>query len=138
MKGCLGFVAVALCSVLSAFAQTAQNAQTSVPPLQFVQPQGQAAPPPVITLQDALDRAKKIDAQFQSSVSNASIAREDRVQARSSLLPRASQTTQYLGTQGNGLLPSGRFVSNDGVHMYRAWAVAHQDLTPETFLQTSY
>jgi outer membrane protein TolC len=111
MKGCLGFVAVALCSVLSAFAQN---------------------------MQDALDRAKKIDAQFQSSVSNASIAREDRVQARSSLLPSASQTTQYLGTQGNGLLPSGRFVSNDGVHMYRAWAVARQDLTPETFLRTSY
>jgi outer membrane protein TolC len=108
------------------------------PALQLVQPQGPAAPPPVITLQDALDRARKVDAQFQSAVSNAAIAAEDRVQARASLLPGVSHTTQYLGTQGNGVLPSGRFVSNDGVHLYRSWAVVHQDLTPDTFLKTGY
>ena len=119
--------------MLQALAQTPE-----APPLQLVQPPGQAAPPPVITLQDALDRAKKLDAQFQSAVSNAAIAREDRVQAKSSLLPGVSQTTQYLGTQGNGVLPSGRFVSNDGVHMYRSWAVVRQDMTAETFLKTSY
>jgi len=108
------------------------------PPLQLVQPQGQAAPPPLITLQDALDRAKKIDAQYQLAVSTASIAREDRLQAKSSLLPNVSETTQYLGTQGNGVLPSGRFVSNDGVHMYREWGVVRQDVTADTFLKTSY
>src|SRR5262245_58435545 len=108
------------------------------PPLQLVQPQGQAAPPPLITLQDALDRAKRLDTQFQSAVSNASIAREDRLQAKAALLPGVSQTTQYLGTQGNGVLPSGRFVSNDGVHVYRSWGVVHQDLTADTFLKTSY
>jgi outer membrane protein TolC len=108
------------------------------PLLQLVQPQGQAAPPPLITLQDALDRARRLDAQFQSAISNAAIAREDRVQAKSSLLPGVSHTTQYLGTQGNGVLPSGRFVSNDGVHLYRSWAVVHQDVTPDTFLKTSY
>src|SRR5437762_13812006 len=101
------------------------------PSLQLVQPQGPAAPPPVITLQDALDRARRLDAQYQSAVSNAAIAREDRVQARSARLPAVNETTQYLGTQGNGVLPSGRFVSNDGVHMYRAWGVVHQDLTAD-------
>jgi len=114
----------------------AQNAET--PPVQLVQPQGQAAPPPVITLQDALDRAKNLDAQFQSAVANAAVAAEDRLQARSSLLPGVSQTTQYLGTQGNGVLPSGRFVTNDGVHVYRSWGVVHQDITPNTFLKTNY
>jgi outer membrane protein TolC len=109
-----------------------------VPPIQLVQPQGPAAPPPLITLQDALDRAKKLDAQYQAAISNAAIAREDRVQARSSLLPSVSQRTEYLGTQGNGVLPSGRFVSNDGVHMYRSWGVVHQDLTADTFIKTNY
>jgi outer membrane protein len=112
--------------------------QTETTPFQLVQPQGQAAPPPLITLQDALDRAQKLDAQYQLAISNAAIAREDRVQARSSLLPGVSQTTQYLGTQGNGVLPSGRFVSNDGVHVYRSWGVVHQDVTADTFMKTSY
>jgi outer membrane protein TolC len=109
-----------------------------VPPIPLVQPQGPAAPPPLITLQDALDRAKKLDAQYQAAISNAAIAREDRVQARSSLLPSVSQRTEYLGTQGNGVLPSGRFVSNDGVHEYRSWGVVHQDLTADTFIKTNY
>lgn len=108
------------------------------PPIQLVQPQGPAAPPPVITLQDALDRARRLDAPYQSAVSNASLAREDRVQAKASLLPGFSQSTQYLGTQGNGVLPSGRFVSNDGVHVYRAWGIAHQELNTDTLQKTSY
>jgi outer membrane protein TolC len=107
------------------------------PLLQLVQPQGQAAPPVVITLQDALDRAKKLDGQFQSAVTDAAVAREDRLQARSSLLPTAGHTTQYLGTQGNGVAPSGRFVTNDGVHVYRSWGVARQDITANTFLKTN-
>jgi outer membrane protein TolC len=89
-------------------------------------------------LQDALDRARKIDAQFQSSVADVAITREDRRQARSSLLPSVSYTTQYLGTQGNGISPSGRFVTNDGVHVYRSWGVVHQEITPDTFLQSGY
>jgi outer membrane protein TolC len=107
-------------------------------PLQLVQPPGQAAAPPVVTLQDALDRAKKLDAQFNLAVADAEVAREDRLQARSVLKPTVSHTTQYLGTQGNGLAPSGRFVTNDGIHVYRSWAVAHQDLNANTFLQTGY
>lgn len=123
-----------LFSVSSALAQNAD-----VPaPLQLAQPQGTSAAPPVITLQDALDRSKKLDAQYNLAVSNAAVAKEDRVQAKSSLLPNLSQTTQYLGTQGNGVAPSGRFVTNDGVHVYRAWGVLRQDFTANTFLQTGY
>jgi outer membrane protein TolC len=40
-----------------------------------------------------------------------------------------SGRSEYLGTQGNGTLPSGRFVTNDGVHVYRDWGVVHQDFT---------
>jgi outer membrane protein TolC len=119
---------------LQAFAQAGPEA----PPLQLVQPPGQAAPPPLITLQDALDRAKKLDAQYQSTITEATVAREDRLQAKAALLPSVIQTTQYLGTQGNGLLPSGRFVTNDGVHVYRSWGVAHQEISANTFLRTTY
>jgi outer membrane protein TolC len=106
------------------------------PPVQLVQPAGPAAPPIVITLQDALDRAKNNDVQLQSAIADAQVAREDRAQAKASLLPSVSNSTQYLGTQGNGSLPTGRFVSNDGVHMYREWAVAHQEFSANTFLMT--
>jgi outer membrane protein TolC len=63
-------------------------------------------------------------------------AGEERVQAKSSLLPGISVTSQYLGTQGNGVNPSGRYVSNDGVHLYRDWALLHQDVTANTFRKT--
>src|SRR5437867_11838563 len=78
--------------------------KTGTPPaFQLVQPQGQAAPPSLITLQDALDRATRLDVQYQLAISNAVIAREDRVQARAALLPCISQTTQRLQAQGNGI-----------------------------------
>jgi outer membrane protein TolC len=110
----------------------AQDVQTG-PPLLLVQPEGAAAPPVVVTLQDALQRAKLNDLQFQSSVADVDIAREDRIQSRSGLLPNLSYTTQYLGNQANGVNPNGRFVSMDGVHMYRAWGVLRQEFSPNTF-----
>ena len=109
--------------------------------VQLVQPSGpgQAEPQITVTLRDALERARKIDPQFLGTVSDARSAREDRLQARNALLPTITATTQYLGTQGNGgLISDGRFVTNDGVHVYRAWGVFHQDLSPGTFMGTGY
>jgi outer membrane protein len=103
------------------------------PALQLVEPQGPGAPPPVITLQDALERARAIDVQFQAATAEAQIAREDQRQAKAALRPSLNNSTQELLTQGNGKLPSGRFVTNDGVHVYREWAVAHQELSANTF-----
>jgi outer membrane protein TolC len=123
----LATFAIALLTVPWAFAQ-------NVP---LVQPEGPAAPPIVVTLQDALDRARNNDVQFQSAIADALVAREDRAQAGASLLPGVRNSTQYLPTQGNGALPTGRFVSNDGVHMYREWAVVHQEVSANTFVRTS-
>jgi outer membrane protein TolC len=106
-------------------------------PLQLSHPQGEAAPPLVLTLQDALERAKKFDGNLQSAIADAATAREDRAQAKQSLLPNIINTTQYLGTQGNGVLPTGRFVTNDGVHVYREWGVLHEDFNANTFLKTN-
>jgi len=100
--------------------------------------QGQSAPPILVTLQDALERARKNDAQYLAAVGDAKIAREDRVQARAAMLPSVSDLTAFLNTQGTGVpdVAEGRFVTNDGVHVYRQWAVLHEDLSPNTYLMT--
>jgi outer membrane protein TolC len=40
--------------------------------------------------------------------------------------------TSALLTQGNGAISTGRYVTNDGVHVYRQWGVVHQDFSPST------
>ncbi|HYR88183.1 MAG TPA: hypothetical protein VE422_29155 [Terriglobia bacterium] len=67
--------------------------------------------PTVIALQDALNRAKLFDSQFLTTASDALLAKEDLLQAKAAMFPTLSATTQYLGTQGNGRFPSGRFVT---------------------------
>lgn len=128
-------ILLVLASVLAAASWAAAQSNNS-PRLPFAQPNGAAAAPVVITLQDALERARKLDVDVQSAVTDVKFAGEERQQAKASLLPTISNSTQYLGTQGNGLTPSGRYVSNDGVHMYREWAVVHQDVTANTILKT--
>lgn len=91
------------------------------------------AAPVTMTLHDALERARENDPQFLSAEADARLAREDRVQAKAALLPSVNSTNQFLGTQGNGVLPSGRYVSNDGVHVYRVWGVVHQELPSSNF-----
>ena len=67
--------------------------------------------------------------QLLAAVSDANGAHEDLLQARGALRPSASFRSDYLGTQGNGIFSGGRFVTNDGVHVYRDWGVVHQDFT---------
>ncbi|HEY2845898.1 MAG TPA: TolC family protein, partial [Bryobacteraceae bacterium] len=85
--------------------------------------------PLTLTLKDALARAQMNAPQLLSAQSDANAAHEDVLQARAAQRPTASFKSDYLGTQGNGVLPSGRFVTNDGVHVYREWGVVHQDFT---------
>ena len=150
----LGCRVVAVAGLWFAGAASLARAQKAAPPaenqptreaqIQMEQPSGttNATAPVTITLQDAIERARKYDAQFLAAVTGAESAHEDRLQARNAILPQFSYTTQALLTQGNGNLPkgtpSGRFVTNDGVHVYRAWAVAHEDLSPANYLGTTY
>jgi outer membrane protein TolC len=66
--------------------------------------------------------------QLLSALSDINSAHEDLLQANAARRPTVSFKSDYLGTQGNGVLPSGRFVTNDGVHVYRDWGVVHQDV----------
>jgi outer membrane protein TolC len=127
-------------TVTRAHAQAAQPGTPAESSVQLVQPPatGQPGAPITVTLQDALDRAQKNDATFLGVKADAEDAREDRVQARAALLPAVGTHFEYLGTQGGGLLQTGKFVTQDGVHVYRLWATVHQDLSPTTYLGTGY
>jgi outer membrane protein TolC len=130
----LGTFVIALALAASVAAQDAASAVSSGGGLQLVQPvePGQASPHLTITPQDALDRAEKNDGQYSAAITDANIAREDRVQARAAGLPSVGLQTSALLTQGNGKIPTGRYVTNDGVHVYRQWGVVHQDFSAST------
>jgi outer membrane protein TolC len=101
----------------------------TIAPTGFSQAPAEATstPPLRITLQDALNGAKRYGTQIQSADLLVKFAHEDRVQARAGLLPTLSALNQFVYTEGNGT-PSGVFVANDGVHIYNEQAVVHQDL----------
>ena len=98
----------------------------------------QTAAPIPVTLKDAIQRAQKIYSQYLSSVTDAQIAREDALQARNAMLPSFSYQQQYLGTQGNGKTPDGRFVTNDGIHVYRLWPTMHEEIPAGFYSSASY
>ncbi len=148
---CGGIAFVLLCTVAGAgHAQTValQNqqgseaaAQAEAPETQLVyppKPAEQTGAPQTITFSDALQRAQKYNAEFLSAQSDQRSAREDRVQARNARLPQFSAHSEYIGTQGNGITPNGRYVTNDGVHVYREWAVMRQDISANSILGTDY
>ena len=111
----------------------------AAPPLALVGPDAPASAPLVVTLQDALDRARQNDTTFQAATADAATAAEDRVQAKASMLPTISYSTQYLGNSPtpNNVVPNGRYVSLDGVKMYRAWGIAHEDLSANVLMGTT-
>jgi outer membrane protein len=93
-----------------------------------------AGPPLTLTLADALGRAQKNSPQFQAAVTDAKVAREAHKQAGAAMLPSLSYRMDYLNTQGDGISPVGRFVTQDGIHVYRTWAVVRQDMPGNFFI----
>jgi outer membrane protein len=124
-----------------AAAQEAAPASGGETDVQLLQPagQGQAGPPATVTFQDALEKARKLDPTLLGAVSDARSAREDRLQARNTMLPQITESTQYLNDMGNGgKISDGRFVTQDGVHVYRQWGILKQDLSPGLLMGTAY
>jgi len=88
--------------------------------------------PVTLTLQDALERARKINPDYHAAVTEYGVAREDRVQTRAALLPTVNYTTSFLYTQGQGIPTAPNspiFIANNGVHEYIAQGNAHQELS---------
>ena len=117
--------------LLGAAGASAQNGPTV--PLTLAHPDAPSGAPLVLTLADALQRAKVNEPTFLASAAEAAIAKDEYIQAKAAMLPAFGATTQYIGNQESPALRTGRFVSMDGVNMYRAWLTAHQELSAGTF-----
>lgn len=118
-------IALVVIAIVCSAPVCAQNANVSL----AGQPDRAKQRPVTLTLKDALALAEENDPAVLAATRDAISALEDRRQARAALYPSLSGRSEYLGTQGNGILASGRFVTNDGVHVYREWAIVHQDLS---------
>jgi outer membrane protein TolC len=77
-------------------------------------------------LHQALELARQNSVPFQSAVTNAGIAREDRKQARATLLPNVVYDNSAIYTQGTGVDDTPRFIANNAVHEYISQANIHQ------------
>jgi outer membrane protein TolC len=134
------FVLWSCCALQGVAQQISNNGTSSEAGLEFSQPttSRENDAPVTITLQDAIARARSNYAQYLAAVADAKVAHEDRLQARDGMLPSIGYTQQYLGTQGNGRTPNGRYVTNDGVHVYRVWGVFHQDMPAGFFTFSQY
>jgi outer membrane protein TolC len=90
-----------------------------------------------LTLQDALERARKNSTQFQAALTTAGLTREDRIQARNALLPTVTYNNSMIYTKSSG--PFGTevvgapviYIANNAVHEYISQADVHEvlDLT---------
>jgi outer membrane protein TolC len=118
-------------------AQTAEGNTPVQTPAQSVQ--GSATAPARLTLQDAIDRARKNSPQFTAAVTTARLAREDRTQARNALLPTVTYNNSYIYTKG---IPAGTqafigapviFIANNAVHEYLSQADVHQVFDASAF-----
>lgn len=110
---------------------SAQNAPNQVALESGAQQGANQAPsgaPLTLTLQDALERARKNNPEYRAALTEFGVAREDRVQSRAALLPSANYNAAFLYTQGNGASAS-RFVANNGVHEYISQGNVHQEIS---------
>jgi len=128
-KSAFMFLALSLTLVASA-----QSAPDQVVPGSDNQQNTAGAPstaPLTLTLQDALERARKNNPEYRAAVTDFGIAREDRVQSRAALLPSVNYDAAFNYTEGNGAGGS-RFVANNGVHEYISQGNVHQEISLAT------
>jgi outer membrane protein TolC len=105
-KLCSGILLGLLTSLPVALAQVpAPSGFNAVPPHLRA---ASRSPLITLTLLDALERAQRLDPQYQSAVSNTELARENRLQTRAAPLPTLGLSSQYLNTHGNGAITGWR------------------------------
>jgi len=98
-------------TALILFLASVVRAQTM--PNQAVADSGQqsaSTAPLTLTLQDALERARKNNPEYRAAVTESGLAKEDKVQSRAALLPSVSYLDSFIYTEGNGT-PSARFIA---------------------------
>ena len=124
---CAFAAAVSQLCAANAWSQVAampENAGSSRAPNPGTPPS--AAPPLRLTLQDALALARKNSTQYQAAQTDAALARQDRYQAATALLPTVVYNNQALYTQSNGPGTPVRFIANNAVHEYIGQGNVHE------------
>jgi len=124
-------IALALSLALVASAQTAPNQVVAGGSNQQTTGSAPSNAPLALTLQDALERAKKNNPEYRAAVTDFGLAREDRVQSRAALLPSVNYNAAFLYSEGNGAAGA-RFIANNGVHEYVSQGNAHQEISLAT------
>jgi outer membrane protein TolC len=107
-------------------AQETPTPASSAPPRDGQQLAPASSQPLRLTLEDALARARKNSTQFQAAQTEAALARQDRYQAATALLPSVNYNNQALYTQlSNGTV---RFIANNAAHEYVSQANVHESI----------
>ncbi len=87
-----------------------------------------------LSLQGAIERARRNDPQLQSALTEAAIAKEDRVQARDVLLPNVVYNNSAIYTQANHGPTGVIFIANNAVHEYISQGNVHEALDAATLM----
>src|SRR6266851_4734705 len=113
-------------------AQDANPAATSAPEKASAQGNAPAGAPLRLTLQQALDLARKNSTQFNAAVTNAGLVRQDRRQAFDALLPTVTYNNSAIYTQSAGPVATAAtgvpvvFIANNAVHEYISQGNVHE------------
>ncbi len=124
--------AAVLLMAKSAGAQDANPTANSAPEKASAQGNAPATPPLRLTLQQALDLARKNSTQFNAAVTNAGLARQDQRQAFDALLPTVTYNNSAIYTQGAGPAVTAAtgvpvvFIANNAVHEYISQGNVHE------------
>src|ERR1700682_4386053 len=68
--------------------------------------------PLTLTLQDALERAKKNNPEYRAALTEFGLAKQDRVQSRAALLPSVNYNAAFVYTEGTGT-STPKFIANN-------------------------
>ena len=126
------FLFLALSLALAASAQTAPNQVVAGSGDQQNASNAPSNAPLMLTLQDALERAKKNNPEYRAAMTEFGLARQDRVQSRAALLPSVNYNAAFLYTEGTGT-SAPKFVANNGVHEYVSQGNVHEDISLANF-----
>ncbi len=123
---CASVAALLLPCAEFAPAQEPSAPPSTAPASDAVQAAPLASPAPRLTLEDALARARKNSTQFNAAQTDAAIARQDRYQTATALLPSVTYNNQALYTQTNKA--GVRFIANNAAHEYLSQANVHESI----------
>ena len=122
---------VALSWALAASAQTTPNQTVTGSVGQQNSDNAPTTAPLTLTLQDALERAKRNSPEYRAAVTEYGVAKEDRVQSRAAMLPSVNYNASFLYTEGNGT-PASKYIANNGVHEYISQGNVHEEISLAT------